>query len=198
MNYKGHLTVGLACALALSLALFVAVAEDLFLALPLPFFSLPLPFFSLPFFSLPFSLDFKELPLWVLICLFGSLAPDLDHKHSKIHRWSYTGSVSFGAALYLLSHEPFQALAVTAALVLTVFLLSRLKHRGFTHHAPGVVIFAVLLYAAFSVLNFSSPVVVTGFGVAGYLSHLAADFFSTRSKRKANKASKQTGKRASK
>lgn len=191
MNYKGHLTVGLACALALSLALFVAVAEDLFLALPLPFF-------SLPFFSLPFSLDFKELPLWVLICLFGSLAPDLDHKHSKIHRWSYTGSVSFGAALYLLSHEPFQALAVTAALVLTVFLLSRLKHRGFTHHAPGVVIFAVLLYAAFSVLNFSSPVVVTGFGVAGYLSHLAADFFSTRSKRKANKASKQTGKRASK
>ncbi|OYT67289.1 hypothetical protein B6V00_01150 [ANME-1 cluster archaeon ex4572_4] len=128
----------------------------------------------------------------------GSLAPDLDHKHSKIHRWSYTGSVSFGAALYLLSHEPFQALAVTAALVLTVFLLSRLKHRGFTHHAPGVVIFAVLLYAAFSVLNFSSPVVVTGFGVAGYLSHLAADFFSTRSKRKANKASKQTGKRASK
>ncbi|HDN68867.1 MAG TPA: metal-dependent hydrolase [Methanomicrobia archaeon] len=193
MNYKGHLTVGLACALALSLALFVAVAEDLFLALPLPFFSL-----LHPFFSLPFSLDFKELPLWILICLFGSLAPDLDHKHSKIHRWSYTGSVSFGAALYLLSHEPFQALAVTAALVLTVFLLSRLKHRGFTHHAPGVVIFAVLLYAAFSVLNFSSPVVVTGFGVAGYLSHLAADFFSTRSKRKANKASKQTGKRASK
>ena len=118
----------------------------------------------------------EDMLTGLIVCLFGSLAPDLDHKHSKIHKWSYAGSLFSGFFIYLFMREIRMALAITALLLFIVFLLSRLKHRGITHHAPGFIIFTVLLFIAFYSMNFASPVIITMLGAVGYLSHLAADY----------------------
>lgn len=161
MLYKGHLTVGFIC--------FCILVTILFL------------------FPLQQTVSFKDMPLWLIICLFGSLAPDLDHKHSKIHEWSYIGSIFSGCVIYVLTREVYQALIITILLLLIVFLLSRLKHRGITHHAPGFIIFTILLYIVFCLMDFTSPVIITMFGAIGYLSHLFADYISTSMKVRANR-----------
>lgn len=151
MNYKGHLTVGFIC--------FCIVIISLF------------------YIHQPISL--KEVSLGLIICLFGSLAPDLDHKQSKIHRWSYAGSILSGSIIYLFTRAMYPALTVTMLLLLTVLLLSRLKHRGITHHAPGFIIFTILLYLTFCVIDITSPIIVTLFGAIGYLSHIVTDYIAS-------------------
>lgn len=161
MLSKGHLTVGFICFCILVIILFLLPVQQ--------------------------TDSFRDMPLWLILCLFGSLAPDLDHKHSKIHEWSYLGSIFSGCAIYLLTREVYQALAITILLLLIVFLLSRLKHRGITHHAPGFIIFTIGLYIAFYLMDFTSSIIITGFGAIGYLSHLFADYISTSMKARANR-----------
>jgi len=169
MNYRGHLTVGTVFFLA-------AYATLLF--------------------ALHIRVSVADALLGLALCEFGALAPDLDHKSSKIHRWSYAGSAFAGVAVFLalsLKTHDFISAGVLASIVagilaLVVFLLSNLKHRGFTHHAPGFLLFVLCIFLAMSFLRNSSflplpsildfsPAKVTIFGAIGYLSHLIADAF---------------------
>lgn len=153
LNYKGHLTVGFICFCSLIISLFLSPLHQ--------------------------TVYFKDMPLWFIVCLFGSLAPDLDHRHSKIHEWSYIGSIFCGCAIYFFTREVYQAMIITMLLLLIVFLLSRLKHRGITHHALGFIIFTILVYMAFHLMDFTSPFIITMFGAVGYLSHFAFDYISS-------------------
>jgi len=175
LNYKGHLTVGSICFLLLT-SIVLAVTYQLPYACLLP---LPL--------SHPLSLE--DFALGLMVCLFASLAPDLDHKHSKIHRWSYTGAVSFGIALYLFTRAPAKAAIFTVSLFLIIFLLSKLKHRGVTHQLLGVAVFTTFLFSGLYIMDIgSSYVIITLYGAVGYLSHICADYCSTWLKRRKNKS----------
>lgn len=175
MNYKGHLTVGSICSLLLTAIVLVVT------------YHLPDTYSHLLPFSHPLSLE--DFALGLMVCLFASLAPDLDHKHSKIHRWSYTGAVSLGIALYLFTRSPAKAAIFTVSLLLIIFALSKLKHRGVTHHLPGVAVFTTILYSVLCIMDIgSSYVMITLYGVVGYLSHICADYCSTWLKRRKNKS----------
>lgn len=151
MNYKGHLTVGFLCFCFMTVLLL---------------------------FHQPITLECLSLGL--IVCLLGSLAPDLDHKNSKIHRWSYAASIFSGFAIYLLVHKIYLALVIAILLLIVVFTLSRLRHRGITHHLPGLIIFTALIYIAFYMLDFDSPITITMFGAIGYFSHIASDRLKRR------------------
>lgn len=152
MNYKCHLIIGFICFCVLSTTLFL-------------------------FFSQVFC--FNDVPIWLIVCLFASLVPDLDHKASKIHEWAYLCSIFSGCAIYLVTRETYKAIIITVLLLLIIFSLSKLKHRGVTHHIPGFVVFAILLYITFYFIHSPSPLIITVFGTVGYLSHLFSDYVST-------------------
>lgn len=160
MNYKSHLIVSFVCFCILVIILLLS-----------------------PFHQ---TASFKDMSLWLIICLFGSLAPDLDYRYSKIHEWSCIGSIFSGGVIYLLTHEIYQAVIITMLLLFIIFSLSKLKHRGIMHHSPGLIMFAILLYVVFYLMNFTSPIIITMFGSIGYLSHLVTDCISSmvKSRRK--------------
>ena len=164
MNYKGHLIVGFIC--------FCTLSATLFLFLPQAF-------------------CFDAIPVWFIVCLFASLVPDLDHKASKIQEWAYLCSIFSGCSIYLVTREVYQAVIITILLLLIIFSLSKLKHRGVTHHAVGFVVFTLLLYVAFYFIHFPHPIIITLFGAVGYLSHLFGDYVSTAIKVRRNKKEKR-------
>lgn len=159
MNYKGHLITGFICFCTLSI---------LFL-----------------FFHQTFC--FNDIPIWFIVCLFASLVPDLDHKASKIHEWAYLCSIFSGCSIYLVTGKVYQAVIITVSLLVIIFSLSKLKHRGVTHHAVGFAVFTSLLYIAFYFIHLTHPVIITLFGAVGYLSHLFGDYISTAIKIRRNK-----------
>jgi len=170
MNYKGHLITGLFCFCTLSVALFM---------------------FSYQTFC------FNDIPIWFIVCLFASLVPDLDHKASKIHEWAYLCSIFSGCSIYLVTGKVYQAVIITVLLLLIIFSLSKLKHRGVTHSVVGFVVFTLLLYIAFYFIH-PHPAIITLFGAVGYLSHLVGDYVSTTMKIRRNKKEKRQKKKENK
>ena len=158
VNYRGHLTVGIATFMLLYVLLFL----------------------------LNIRISALNTLIGFFVCMFGSLAPDLDIKSSKIHRWSYIGAFFTGIALFFLivNDDFITALVIssviTCILFLSVFFLAKLKHRGFTHHMSGFILFVICVLLFFHLIKMHvpllSPEVVTLFGASGYLSHIIADF----------------------
>ena len=163
MNYKGHLITGFVCFCTLSTILYLFSSQTL-----------------------------SDLPIWFIVCLFASLVPDLDHKASKIHEWAYLCSIFSGCAIYLVTSKMYQSVIITVLLLFIIFSLSKLKHRGITHHVAGFVIFVLLLYIASYFICSTSPVIITLFGAIGYLSHLFSDYVSTAVKVRRNKKKRET------
>ena len=159
MNYKGHLITGFFCFCTLSTVLFLFLQQ---------------------------AFSFDAIPVCFIVCLFASLVPDLDHKASKIHEWAYLCSIFSGCTIYLVTGEVYQAVIITLSLLLIIFSLSKLKHRGVTHHVIGFIVFTLLLYVAFYFIH-PAPLVITLFGAVGYLSHLFSDYISTAVKVRRNK-----------
>ena len=159
MNYKGHLITGFICFCILSATLFLFLRQ---------------------------TFCFNDIPIWFIVCLFASLVPDLDHKASKIHEWAYLCSIFSGCSIYLVTREVYRSVIVTVLLLLIIFSLSKLKHRGITHHTIGFVVFTLLLYIALYFVH-PAPLVITLFGMVGYLSHLFGDYISTAIKIRRNK-----------
>ena len=164
MNYKGHLITGFICFCTLSATLFLFLRQ---------------------------SFCFNDIPIWFIVCLFASLVPDLDHKASKIHEWAYLCSIFSGCSIYLVTDKVYQAVIITVLLLLIIFSLSKLKHRGVTHHTVGFVVFTLLLYIAFYFIYPTHAIMVTLFGAVGYLSHLFGDYIYTAMKIRRNKKEKR-------
>lgn len=164
LNYRGHLITGFICFCTLSATIFL-------------------------FFSQAFC--FNDIPIWLIVCLFASLVPDLDHKASKIHEWAYLCSIFSGCTIYLVTGEVYHSVIITVSVLIIIFSLSKLKHRGVTHHAAGFVVFILLLYVAFYFIHPTQPGIITLFGAVGYMSHLVSDYISTAIKIRRTKKEKR-------
>lgn len=110
---------------------------------------------------------------WLVICLLGSLFPDVDTK-SKIQKIFYTGFLIL--LFFLISINKFKL-----ALFLSVISLSPLvvNHRGIFHKA-WFIIFITIAFVFFSVeiklFHSTSEITIPAlFFTAGALSHIILD-----------------------
>ena len=120
----------------------------------------------------------------VLASALGSLIPDLDHPKSKLNQkllfiknklysTLFYLSIAIGSIyLYLTTdNNIFGLLGVIS------FLIGISTHRGFTHSIVGLLLFSWMV--KIFTLKYNLFFIHSGF-VAGYASHLVADFFTVK------------------
>lgn len=128
----------------------------------------------------PNYLNSENILIGFFLCMVGSLAPDIDHPNSKIYKSSMMVSILIGIFIAISTNNLQIAFIIALILLIIVHSLSKLKHRGITHNGFGVIIVLIGLYAVLLYFNFNSPIILTLFGITGYLSHIAADYLGLK------------------
>jgi len=157
------------------------------------------------------SFDFFGYEIYPLVVTaagaIGGLAPDVDIAHSRAGRFlrkflriSLISSAIFMMVMFFLPHTGIAFLdgaaevgatldrgfapILAAFSILTIAIIEKSKHRGFTHSIPGLglVSFPLLFMLVTGVMFVGANIAVSaqlGF-VAGWFSHMVIDTFNTR------------------
>lgn len=114
----------------------------------------------------------------ILFVCFGSLAPDLDHPKSKIHRLMVKLAIitilfSVIAIAIGINARRLLMIAIVLTFLSMVSLFS--EHRGAWHSWIGLLAGSLIIYSFSNVMGVGGDILfVTGY-VIGYLSHLILD-----------------------
>lgn len=121
--------------------------------------------------------DWKTLSIGIVVSLFSSVLPDLDHDGSYISKYLTFNSkqqnrsiVTLLIGIFLITLCLYNDWPIWTVLAgLYVVIAAYVPHRSFTHSFLGVGLAGVISYLA------SPNLIYFGYFMAGYLSHLFAD-----------------------